>query len=44
MPSHGAPVYAKLSAITGDDNTWNSWTGSIKATYDFLYDKDEHLF
>ncbi len=38
------PVYAKLSAITGDDKFLEFMDREYKATWDFLYDKDEHLF
>ena len=38
------PVYAKLSAITGDDKYLEFMDREYKATYDFLYDKGEHLF
>lgn len=38
------PVYAKLSAITGDDKYLEFMDREYKATWNFLYDKDEHLF
>ena len=38
------PVYAKLSAITGDGKYLEFMDREYKATYDFLYDKGEHLF
>ncbi|MCU0460174.1 MAG: glycoside hydrolase family 88 protein [Bacteroidales bacterium] len=38
------PVYAKLSAITGDDKYLEFMDREYKATWGFLYDKEEHLF
>jgi rhamnogalacturonyl hydrolase YesR len=38
------PVYAKLSSITGDNKYLEFMDREYKATCDFLYDKDEHLF
>ncbi len=38
------PVYAKLSAITGDNKYLEFMDREYKATYNLLYDVDEHLF
>ena len=38
------PVYAKLSVITGDNKYLEFMDREYKATYEFLYDNDEHLF
>lgn len=38
------PVYAKLYALTKDKKYLNFLDKEYKATYEFLYDKDEHLF
>ncbi len=38
------PVYAKLYAITGEKNYMKFMDGEFKVTYDYLYDKQEHLF
>ncbi|MBN2683795.1 MAG: glycoside hydrolase family 88 protein, partial [Pontiellaceae bacterium] len=38
------PVWAKLSNITGDDSFRNWMFKEYKATYDHLYDPEEHLF
>jgi len=38
------PVYAKLSAITGERKYLEFMQREYKATYDLLYDKNEHLF
>lgn len=38
------PVYAKLSVITGDNKYLEFMDREYKATWNFLYDKDEHLF
>jgi len=38
------PVYAKLSAITGDDKYLAFMDREFKATWELLYDRDEHLF
>ena len=38
------PVWAKLSSMTGDDSFRNWMFGEYKATYDHLYDPEEHLF
>lgn len=38
------PVYAKLSAITGEEKYLKFMNKEYKATYEFLYDKQEHLF
>ncbi len=38
------PVYAKLFVITGDKSYMKFMDKEFKATYDYLYDKQEHLF
>jgi len=38
------PVYARLYAITGNKNYMKFMNKEFKVTYDYLYDKDEHLF
>lgn len=38
------PVYVKMANITGDDKYLAFMDKEFKATYDFLYDKEEHLF
>jgi unsaturated rhamnogalacturonyl hydrolase len=38
------PVYAKLSSITGDRRYRDYMHREFSATYELLYDKDEHLF
>ena len=38
------PVYVKMSKITGNNKYVEFMDKEYKATYDFLYDKDEHLF
>jgi rhamnogalacturonyl hydrolase YesR len=38
------PVYVKLANITGDDKYLVFMDKEFKATYDFLYDQEEHLF
>lgn len=38
------PVYAKLYALTKDKKYLNFMNKEYKATYDFLFDKDENLF
>jgi len=38
------PVYAKLAAITGEKKYLKFMDKEYKATYNYLYDKDEHLF
>ena len=38
------PVYAKLYAMTGDKKYVDFLTREDRATYDFLCDKEEHLF
>lgn len=38
------PVYVKLANITGDDKYLAFMDREFKATYDFLYDKEEHFF
>jgi rhamnogalacturonyl hydrolase YesR len=38
------PVYAKLSSITGDNKYLEFMDREFKATCEFLYDTDEHLF
>lgn len=38
------PVYVKLANITGDDKYLTFMDKEFKATYDFLYDPEEHLF
>jgi len=38
------PVYAKLAGITRDEKYLAFMDKEFKATYDFLYDKTEHLF
>ena len=38
------PVYAKLYALTKDQKYLNFLNKEYKATYEYLYDKDEHLF
>ncbi|WP_455674606.1 glycoside hydrolase family 88/105 protein [Phocaeicola sp.] len=38
------PVYAKLYALTGDKRYIDFMNREYKATYDFLFDKDEKLF
>lgn len=38
------PVYVKMANITGDDKYLAFMDEEFRATYDFLYDKDEHLF
>ena len=38
------PVYAKLYALTKDKKYLDFLNKEYKATYDYLYDKEEHLF
>ncbi|MCI5082248.1 MAG: glycoside hydrolase family 88 protein [Saprospiraceae bacterium] len=38
------PVYVKMANITGDDKYLKFMDKEFKATYDFLYDQEEHLF
>ncbi|TNE52935.1 MAG: hypothetical protein EP344_15290 [Bacteroidetes bacterium] len=38
------PVYVKLAGITGDRKYLAFMDREFRATYDFLYDKEEHLF
>lgn len=38
------PVYTKMYQITGDEKYLDFMDQEYKATYDFLYDKDESLF
>lgn len=38
------PVYAQLYALTRDRKYLDFMNKEYKATYDYLYDKDEHLF
>lgn len=38
------PVYAKLYALTGDKKYIKFMDREYKATYDYLFDKDENLF
>ena len=38
------PVYAKLYALTGNKKYLDFLNHEYKATYDYLFDKDEHLF
>jgi rhamnogalacturonyl hydrolase YesR len=38
------PVYLKLSLISGNDKYMQFMDKEYKATYDFLFDKEEHLF
>ena len=38
------PVFAKLYAVTGDKKYVKFMDKEFKDTYDFLYDKEEHLF
>ena len=38
------PVYAKLYAMTGDKKYVDFLNREYRATYDFLFDKEEHLF
>lgn len=38
------PVYVKMANITGDEKYLEFMDQEYKATYDFLYDKEEHLF
>ena len=38
------PVYARMYAVTGDRKYLDFMDREYHATYDFLYDKDEHLF
>lgn len=38
------PVYVKMANITGNNKYLEFMDKEFKATYDFLYDKDEHLF
>lgn len=38
------PVYTRLSSITGDKKYVKFMHNEYLATYDYLYDKDEHLF
>lgn len=38
------PVYAKLYTLTGNKKYLNFLNQEYKATYDHLYDKEEHLF
>lgn len=38
------PVYARMYAITGDKKYMEFADKEFKATYDYLFDKDEHLF
>jgi len=39
-----SPVYSKLAQITGDEKYLEFMDKEFKATYDFLYDTEEHLF
>ncbi len=38
------PVYAKMAKVTGNDKYLAFMDKEYKATYDLLYDKEEHLF
>ncbi len=38
------PVYAKLYALTGNKKYLDFLNREYKATYDYLYDREEHLF
>ena len=38
------PVYVKMANITGDDSYMEYMDKEYRATYDFLYDQEEHLF
>ncbi|MEN8124190.1 MAG: glycoside hydrolase family 88 protein [Bacteroidota bacterium] len=38
------PVYVKMANILGDKSYLTFMDKEFKATYDFLYDKEEHLF
>ena len=38
------PVYARMYAITGDKKYLDFMDREYHATYDYLYDKEEHLF
>jgi rhamnogalacturonyl hydrolase YesR len=38
------PVYAQMATITNDESYLDFMDKEFKATYDFLYDKEEHLF
>ena len=38
------PVYARMYRITGEEKYLNFMNEEYKATYDFLFDKEEHLF
>ena len=38
------PVYARLTSITGDKKYMKFMHKEYQATYDYLYDKEEHLF
>ena len=38
------PVWTRLAKITGDEKYLNFMHQEYKATYDLLWDKDEHLF
>ena len=38
------PVYVKMANITGNEKYVAFMDKEFKATYDFLYDKEEHLF
>lgn len=38
------PVYARLYAVTGDRKYLTFMDREYRNTYDYLYDKDEHLF
>jgi unsaturated rhamnogalacturonyl hydrolase len=38
------PVYAKLSALTGDPRYMDFMVNEYHATYDLLFDSEEHLF
>lgn len=41
---YGSPVYAKLYALTKDKRYLDFLNKEYKATYNYLYDKEEHLF
>ena len=38
------PVWAKLAAITGEQKYLDFMMGEYRATYDHLYDREDHLF
>lgn len=41
---HGSPVYAKLFTLTGDRKYLDFMNREYRASYDYLFDKDEQLF